>query len=129
MAAPIGNNFNQKYKTSEERQTLCKAYCDYIKQGYSKSFFPECDYDTFEAYCAKFPEDFPTDIIKQAEREGMHALEKIGFESSLGQIKGFVPASWIFIVKKKLGWRDKSDVTSDGEKINVIFDASLKQDE
>lgn len=123
----MGNNFNQKYKTSEERQTLCKVYCEYIKQGYSKSFFPECDYDTFGTYCAKFPEDFPTDIIKQAEREGMHALEKIGFAGSLGQIKGFVPASWIFIVKNKLGWKDRQDITSDDKEIVPHVTISTKR--
>src|SRR5690606_29406050 len=99
MSAPLGNQFALKFDTPEKRTNLCKSYCKYIRQGYGKEYFPECDYDTFKSYCEKFPEDFPTDVIIKSEREGKHAIQKVLFAGMLGKVPGFREKTAIFIAK------------------------------
>ena len=130
MAAPIGNNYNMKYKTPEERQALCKLVCDHLKEGYDQGTFKPCDWDTVERYIKDFPEDFPSEKVEQARRTGYLRLEKLGMLGMIGKLTGFNATVWIFMMKNKMGWRDKRDITSDGGKFDTGLSAiaALLQD-
>lgn len=121
MSAPSSNQFALKYKTSEERKALCQRYIDYIQTGRSKEYFPDCAIQTFERYVKDFPEDFDTEKIAEAERIGLGKLESFGFDGMMGKIPGFNPTTWIFITKNRLGWRDKQDLTSADNKLEITI--------
>jgi hypothetical protein len=121
MSAPLDNKFALKYKTPEERQVLCRQYIEYIKTGKSKEYFPPCSIQTFERYVKDFPQDFDTEKIEEAERRGLGRLEEIGFDGMMGKIKGFNPTTWIFVTKNRLGWRDKQDLTSANEGMQITI--------
>lgn len=101
-----------KWKTVEERVLACEAYCEYLRKGRSKRYYPPADENTINRYIKDFPEQFRPEKIVEAERAGLAYIESIGFKGAIGQLKGFNPAAWIFITKNKLGWRDKQDVTT-----------------
>lgn len=115
MSAPRDNQFALKFKTPEERRSLCRRYIEYIQTGRSKEYFPDCAVQTFERYVKDFPEDFDTEKIAMAERLGLGKLEAAGFDGMMGKIPGFNTTAWIFITKNRLGWRDKQDFTSAGK--------------
>lgn len=125
--APDGNNNAEKWKTPEERQKLCKAWCDHLEQGYSKDSFPLADEKTIRSYTEKYPVDFPSDALEQAERKNKLFWETIGINGTIGiPIKvnekyydKFNAQSWKFNMQNRLGWKDKTDITTDDEKIQA----------
>ena len=111
MPAPVGNTYNLKWKTAEDRQEACDAVCAHLASGLSKASFPHADWDTVERYLGEFPEDFPTEKIREAERLGRLKWEKMGMDGAGGVIQGFNAASWIFNMKNRFPteWRDKTE--------------------
>lgn len=105
--------YPKQYPTSEARRELCRVYCEYLKQGYSKQFFPECATETMRRYIKEFPEDFDEDEMDKALRIGLNFIERCGMAGMLGKIEKFNPTTWIFIMKNRAGWKDRIDTTSD----------------
>lgn len=127
MAAPLGNDYNKKYKTSEERKALCDKFCEHIRQGFTKQSFTECDHETFDTYREKYPDDFDSKKIKDAYADNRKKFETIGMQGMTGQIKDFNPTTWIFWMKNRFreSWRDsyeqKHEVTGlDGISLNIV---------
>jgi hypothetical protein len=115
--APKGNNNAEKFKTPEERAELLAAVCKHLEEGLSKECFAECDWDTVERYMKEFPIEFPAKTIKAAHMRGMQFWEKVGKKQALtGEGSA---AAWIFNMKNRYNWRDKSDVTTDGQPFSV----------
>jgi len=116
MPAPEGNDYNLKYKTSKERKKVCHEWCEHLKKGLSKKCFPNCDLKTIKFYMKKYPEDFPPDIICEAERLGMLFWEKMGVEGTSGKTQHFKPLSWKFNMTNRFpeDWRDKKVVEQQG---------------
>lgn len=108
MAAPAGNDFNMKFKTSEERKALCDDWCLHLTEGFTRESFPRCDPQTFRRYMRDFPDDFDTQKIKEAE-----AYQIMQWEKRLHRIadtnEGNATAV-IFGLKNIAGWRDKQDI-------------------
>lgn len=114
VGAPKGSMNREKYKTDEEKIALFNAVCEHLRNGYDQERFPECDWETVERYCEKYPEIFDKDEISKARRTGHHLIEKMLMASASGasKMKGN-PASLIFMVKNKIGYRDKLQLTGD----------------
>ena len=132
----------QKYDTPEKRQALYSAYCQHKREGFSDESFPQCDSETIKMLQEQCPEDFPQDEIRKAKREGRFEWEKIGKSGATGQpkfIKGedgkpgkafyqrFNAQAYALMMSNLFSWTSKSDVTSDGEPITIMFHESLKQ--
>lgn len=126
MAAPEGNDFKVKFKTPEERQALCQAWCEHLSEGLSKESFAACDPQTFRKYVDKYPEDFDTDKIAEAERMGRSFWEQTGIDGLWNETtyndqgkpqasRSLNAAVWCFNMKNRYGWRDKHDVVSDNK--------------
>lgn len=117
MPAPKGNDYNLKWKTPVERQEAFAAVCEHLAQGYSKECFPLADWDTIESYCEKFPEDFPTEKLKEAMRAHRLLWEGIGIDGARGKINNFSASSWIFNMKNRFraDWADRQLFGSDPE--------------
>lgn len=127
MPAPVGNNYNKKWKTPEERKKACEAVCEHLAQGLSQDCFPDADWDTVERYIKDFPEDFPAEKIKEARRKGRMFWEGAGRDGAIGKIPNFNATSWIFNMKNryKEDWRDKHDhgfTDKDGNDIGLDRD-------
>lgn len=105
MAAPEGNNFAMRFKTTEERQQLAGDYLEHCREGLSDESF-RVDPATLRRYERDFPEDFAT--IKDARILRRLFWEKLGIDGALGKIKGFNAASWIFNMRNRFGWRDQN---------------------
>jgi hypothetical protein len=118
MPAPKGNNYGKKWKTPEDRKAACAAVCEHLSKGLSKKCFPLADWDTVEAYIRDYPEDFPSEKIKEAERLNLKFWESIGVDGATGANKDFNAASWIFNMKNRFrsDWTDttKQDVNVTG---------------
>lgn len=132
MAAPKGNNFNLKYKTSEERKGLCERYCAHISSGYSKESFVECDHKTVERYAAEYPDDLPAEKLQAAFSASRLFWEKAGLDGMFGKIEGFSAPTWIFNMKNRHGWRDQKEVQTtlqgpDGGPIQIVSAKQLKR--
>lgn len=122
MAAPKGNNYNKKWKTAEERKKACARFCEHLRKGLSWQHYPDADENTIYAYMKEFPDDFRTEDIKSAEREGLLLLEKAGVSGALGERKIDTKA-WQFIMMNRANWSlsKKEDITSGGEKLSYTW--------
>lgn len=109
MPAPKGNQYNKKWKTKAERQAAFQQVYDHLASGLSKACFPYADWDTVEAYCKEFPEDFPPQKLQEAMRLQQYEWEKLGLDGAKGKIDGFNAASWVFNMKNRFKWRDKPE--------------------
>ncbi len=128
MSAPKGNDYNLKYKTAEERQWLCDEWCEHLSKGLSKESFQHCDPQTFRKYLAKYPKDFDTNKISEAERLGSTFSEQTGIDGLWNQTdyseetgkpisqRSLNSAVWCFNMKNRYGWRDKQELTGDPDK-------------
>lgn len=118
--APKGNQNKLKFKTSKERQKVFKDLIEHVENGLSLDCFPPCDRKTIQSYVEKFPIDFPTEKLKEAEREGRRKWEALGGSLAQGKSKGN-PTAWIFNMKNRYreDWHDRSEVdhTTGGDKI------------
>jgi hypothetical protein len=112
LAAPKGNDFNVKWKTPEERQAACDAFCAHIAEGYSMDSFPDASAKTIRSYAKAYPEDFPAEKLERAARESLLVWERLGMQGAKGEIAGFNATSWIFNMKNRAGWRDKIEATT-----------------
>ncbi|WP_150524017.1 hypothetical protein [Roseibium sediminis] len=114
MPAPKGNNYAAKWPTPKERQAACKAFCDHISHGFSIESFPDASRKTIRYYAEQYPEDFPPEKLEEAARRGLLFWEKLGQQGAQGKIDGFNSASWIFNMKNRAGWRDRTDIDARG---------------
>jgi len=71
--------------------------------------------DTLYRWAESKPEF--SDAIKQGEQLSRLFWERIGLKGLKGEIPGFNATTWIFNMKNRHGWRDKQDMTTDGEKM------------
>lgn len=114
MPAPKGNSYAMKWPTPEARQELCRAFCDHMAAGYSIESFPDADRKTIRRYAQEFPKDFPPEKLDEAARRGRLEWEKIGKDGAKGEIAGFNATAWIFNMKNRAGWKDRTEVEAWG---------------
>ena len=112
MAAPKDNNFAMKWKTPEERQKLCDDFCAHLAEGFSIGAFPDADHKTIKRYARDFPEDFPAEKLEGAARRGRLYWEKMGKDGAEGKIEHFNATAWIFNMKNRVGWKDRTEIES-----------------
>ena len=62
------------------------------------------------------------DAVKEGELQSMIWWERKGMEGMTGQIQNFNATTWIFNMKNRHNWADKTatDITSDGKAITGI---------
>ncbi len=113
MPAPKGNDFAKKWKTPEERQAVCERFCLHIGKGFSMDCFPDASAKTIRHYVKAYPDDFPPEKLEEAARRGLLWWERLGRAGAAGKISHFNATAWIFNMKNRAGWRDKSDIQAD----------------
>lgn len=124
-----------KFDTPELRTQFLEAYIKHISEGYSDdSFrFKGSGIKLFRTYCERFPEEFPSDMREDAQAERLKFWERMGMQGTMGipvkykdstgkehEAKGkFDGKSWQFNMQNRFKWRNQTDVTSDGEKLEA----------
>lgn len=127
MAAEKGNKYTQKFKTPEARAKAYKSFCDHISSGLSaKSFHDPCVENTILKMLKDYPKESGLDpeLLNQAKAKSCEVWEKIGLQAINGKIPGFSAAAWIFNMKNRLGWKDKTEIGFDTEK-PIVFKLSM----
>lgn len=95
------------------RPTLYKPeYCEmvvsHLSQGYSiESFAGLIDVHRDSIYEWKSKHPIFSDSIKRGIDKSLLYWEKLGMAGTLGKIKGFNPATYIFTMKNRFGWTDR----------------------
>ena len=102
-----GNNAAEY--TIEEITELIERYIKHRAEGFSKESFVDCDYRTVEKHIENPVLKAKKLELQKAERQGILYWEKLGRDLASGKIQGN-PTSWIFNVKNRLGWKDKTEV-------------------
>jgi hypothetical protein len=94
-----------------------KAYCDAVIKHCAKGLSFEC----FAAQCHVSKETIYTwtekhkeflDAKKKGEAKCQEYWEKLGLAGTVGKLKGFNAAMWIFNMKNRFGWTDKHEINS-----------------
>lgn len=92
-----------------------------LSKGYSKEavsgqigISKQCFYEWAQKY-----EDFG-DAVKRGESASQFYWEDLGMRGTLGQIKGFNASSWMFNMKNRFGWAEKSDQNISGQPIQFL---------
>jgi hypothetical protein len=109
MGAPLGNK-NAAY-TDDERNELKVSYLTWIFQGNYPSYFPDASPEIVESW---FVLDTEKEKLDSAKRFYKNEIFKIGLGLAKGERKGD-SASWIFISKNVLGFRDKQEIEHSGD--------------
>jgi hypothetical protein len=108
-------NYNSEYSLDEMR-VLIKDYCEHRSKGYSKEAFVDCDYRTIERHLETYEANLQPEkrAIEKAERKNRLFWEGQGIENMFIEKDGgnFNSAVWIFNMKNRFNWKDKSDMTS-----------------
>lgn len=132
MAAKKGNKYTQKFRTPSERAKAYKAFCDHISAGMSaKSFHDPCVENTILKMLKDYPNELDGDLLSQAKAKSCAVWEKIGMAGVSGKLPGFSAGAWIFNMKNRLGWKDKTEIGFDKEQPLVFrmnLGKSLKQE-
>ncbi|TYC55680.1 hypothetical protein FMN50_11585 [Rhodobacterales bacterium] len=99
-----------KWPTRAARRKACTAFCTHLAAGYSIDSFPDADRRTLRYHAEQFPEDFPSEKLEEAARNGLLEWEKIGKDGVRGDLAKFNATAWAFNMKNRAGWRDRSQV-------------------
>lgn len=106
---PIGRPTKYKKK-------YCEMLIEHMAKGLSYESFAgkiEVSRDTLYEW-EKEHKDF-SDSKKIGLGKGLLKMEEFGIEGMTGGIKDFKPNIWIFKMKNKHGWRDKTEISGDME--------------
>ncbi len=114
MPAPRGNSYAMKWPTSSERKKLFRSFCKHLAEGFSIDSFPLADRKTIRRYAQEFPEDFPPEKLDEAARKGLLVWERMGKRGANGELSGFNATAWIFNMKNRAGWKDRTEVEAWG---------------
>lgn len=104
-----------------------------MAQGLSKEAFAgeiSVTKQTIYTWMEKYPEFL--DAIKQGEVKCAIFWEKMGAAGALGKLPGFNAASWIFNMKNRFAWTDRSEQTMKGEpttRVEVYLPENGREDD
>ena len=112
------------------KDEYCELIVEFMGQGYSFEAF--CGHigittETGYQWVKKKPEF--SDAKKRAVNESRIFWEKLGIGGTVGKIKGFNCAAWIFNMKNRFGWRDRQETEISGANITVSYQPKSKRED
>lgn len=117
-------------KTSKYKDEYCEKLVEYMGQG--NSFAAFCaEIGTHRATVYRWVQSKPE--FMEAKRKADEAYQKwwedAGRAGMLGKIKNFNAAAWIFSMKNRFNWSDKSEIVDANQKseIDKMTDEELKE--
>lgn len=106
-----------KYKTE-----MCEQVIDHMAKGFSKeataAHIGICE-DTLYDWIKTNPKF--SEAIKEGSLKSRLWWEKTGMGGMLGKLPGFSASTWIFNMKNRHGWADKTEISGkDGGPIETV---------
>lgn len=110
-------------RPTKYRPEMCDKVIKHMSQGYSKeatAAYLGINQDTLYDWI-KTNKIF-SEAIKQGQAKSLLFWEAMGIDGAMGDIEKFNVSSWIFNMKNRHGWKDKSDKEIDAMKqsVNII---------
>lgn len=122
-----GNKNSEKFDTPEKRINMFGRLLKHLSEGLGKNCFPDCDWDTVLRYVDKYPDECPRDEFETALRMGNLFWESMGRSGAFGRIDGFNAAAWIFNMKNKYSWKDRTEISDGGKSPEAIAQAKAAE--
>ena len=94
----------------------------HIRQGYSIRSWGEYSEKVVKTFLDTYPEEWDSEELERAQREGMCYWEGLGRAQSDGTCMGN-SKSWIYNMVNRFGWTDRSEVkqeSSGGIEVRVV---------
>ena len=98
-------------RPTKYRKEMCEEVIRFMAQGFSKA---ECSAhlgiseETFHQWKKSKPEF--SEAVKEGSRQSSLWWAKIGMAGMTGKVPGFNATVWIFNMKNRHGWADKTEV-------------------
>lgn len=96
------------------KKQFCQMLIDHMAKGFSYEGFAgkiDTHRDTLYAWEKKYPEF--SDAKKKAFVKCMNFWEEMGHAGTVGKLKGFQTAMWIFQMKNRFRWADRHEHSID----------------
>lgn len=105
---------NRGGQPTKYREEYCEQIIEHMGTGLSfESFAGEIgvSFETLYEWCRRHEK------FSEAKKIGLAAnlryMERISRQATLGGIKGFIPPLWIFTMKNRFGWQDRTKVVAE----------------
>lgn len=97
-------------RPSKYKPEYCEKIVELMGSGLSKTA-SSAELDIHKDSLYEWEKVHPefSDAIKQGQRKHILFWEKIGMQGVSGELPGFNASAWIFTMKNKLHWVDKSE--------------------
>ncbi len=126
--AQIGNRNAEVLRTPEARAEAYRLYCLHIAAGYAgSSFYDPVIEDIMQDTMKRYPDELDAGELSKARAKGRLVWEQIGFQGTIGKLKGFNAHSWKFNMQNRLGWKDRTETGLDKE-TRTIFTVRMGKD-
>lgn len=112
-------------RPTKYKSTYPAMLIEHMQQGFSFESFGASPVgvakDTLYEWVKRHPEF--ADAKKKAEIESLHFWEQIGIDGAKGVYKNFNAASWIFNMKNRFKWTDRTEQSIDesANKITISY--------
>lgn len=114
---PKGSKDSYNRRSNTYTKEVPNIVTAFLKKGYSRDVISAhlgISKDTFLQWRKKHPE------LEKAVEEGLiHSQlwwETLGIRAAQGKVRGFNASAWVFNMKNRFGWRDKTEVSGDEDK-------------
>jgi len=100
---------------------MCDEIVPFMAQGFSKMALAAhlgINEETLYAWIKRHPAF--SKAIKDGSLQSALWWERRGMEGMMGEIPGFNATTWIFNMKNRHGWADKTDVNHGGQTNNPV---------
>ena len=102
-------------RPTKYKPEMCSRLTEMMGQGKSKAYVATqlgVHIDTLYEWGKVHPEF--SEALKLGEQASVSHWEELGHKGVTGQIEGFNASAWIFNMKNRAHWRDKTEVTGEG---------------
>ena len=115
-------------RPTKYKKEMCDKVVPFMAQGYSQKALAghlEISEDTLYAWIKEHPEF--SESVKDGSTQSAIWWEKVGMTGMVGKIAGFNATTWIFNMKNRHGWTDKTDVNHGGQSDNPIAYTNIQR--
>ena len=108
-------------RPTKYKRKFCQIAYDLLSKGYSKEALAghlgiskQCLYEWVQIHI-----DFG-DAVERGVSASQYFWEELGMRGTQGQVKGFNPTAWMFNMKNRFGWAEKTDSSVSHSPITFI---------